>query len=333
MKKRRIFILFVLAIAVAFFLGPQPETPTFKFSLSEDFPNHIHEVSEYISDYESQFHIRPENEGKVYWSTPDSVHKTEYSIVYLHGFSASPGEGLPIHKEIATAYGMNLYVPRLDAHGIEVKEPLMDFSGEKFINSAYEAIKVGELLGDKVIVMSCSTGGTASLFTTAYSNANIHAQIMYSPNCGLYDSRSGMLTMPWGLQIARLVKGGDYNVREVAAEAEKYWYEKYRLEAVVELQNMLEHTMISETYSKVKAPSFVGYYYKNEEFQDDVVSISDIKKMISSLAVPKELLTTHAFEDVRAHALQSRYFSKDLEEVRTETEKFMREILGIKKPA
>ncbi|MEJ6681744.1 MAG: alpha/beta hydrolase [Flavobacteriales bacterium] len=331
MSRKRIILLIIVTIIALFFLGPQPEAPSFKFELPSNFPSELAHVDDFIEESNSIHNIKPDNESVLIWAD-SPASKTEYALVYLHGFSASPGEGNPVNRDIAEDYGMNIYIPRLAHHGLNSNEPLLEFSGVDFINSTYEAIKLAELLGEKVIVMSCSTGGTASLYSIAYSDVNVHSQIMYSPNISLSDPKASLLTMPWGLQIARLVKGSHYNIWELPDDAVKYWYGKYRLEAVVELQNMLETSMTPTTFSKISVPTFISYYYEDDENQDEVVSVEAIKGMINQLSVPKEFLIECAFTTVNAHALQSEYFSQDIPEVKKQTREFIENVLKIKKP-
>ena len=86
--------------------------------------------------------IKPNNEGRIVWY--DSIPtKTDYSIVYLHGWSASQMEGHPLHVDIAKKFGCNLYLPRLAGHGLDEDEPMLDLTADKLLNSAKEAIAVG----------------------------------------------------------------------------------------------------------------------------------------------------------------------------------------------
>ena len=67
---------------------------------------------------------KPNNESKVVFH--DSIpKKTPYSILYLHGFSASTEEGNPVHINIANALGANIYLPRLFGHGLVEEEPIV----------------------------------------------------------------------------------------------------------------------------------------------------------------------------------------------------------------
>jgi hypothetical protein len=136
-----------------------------------------------------------------------------------------------------------------------------------------------------------------------------------------------LLTGPWGIDIAKVVKGGDYNVWDAPAGAEAYWHTTYRLEATVQMQLLLESTMIPATFQKVKVPTFVGYYYKNEAEQDDVVSVPAILDMYELLGSANKRLVK--FENVGAHALASSYFSSDIEGVSAHTNAFAEEVLGL----
>jgi len=287
----------------------------------------IANVGDYIARNEEARPVKEGNYTQLLWV--DSVgKKTKYVLLYLHGFSACPEEGAPVSESIALRYGMNMYAPRLAEHGLIEDEPMINFTGEKYINSAKEALKIARLLGDSVIIMSTSTGSTAALCLASADNA-IHSLICYSPNIRVYDKRASLLTGPWGLQVSRLVKGGDYNVWEAPVEARKYWHTKYRLEATIELQRLLESTMNEETFQKVKVPTFIGYYYKNEEEQDNVVSVPAILSMYKDLASEKKQIVV--FPNGGNHCMPSPYFGKDIPNLTRETARFLEEVLGLKR--
>ena len=46
---------------------------------------------------ESRRPVKPENEARIIWQNDSLKNKTEYAVVYLHGFSASQEEGDPVH--------------------------------------------------------------------------------------------------------------------------------------------------------------------------------------------------------------------------------------------
>jgi pimeloyl-ACP methyl ester carboxylesterase len=273
--------------------------------------------------------IRPGNQAKIVWADFVSKKKTAYSIVYLHGFSASHAEGFPIHKNIAQRFGCNLYLSRLFAHGLDEPEPLLSLTTEKYIESAKEAIAIGKQLGDKVILFSTSTGSTLSLILAA-NDPDIAALIMYSPNIDLYDSKSFLLTKPWGLQLARAVVGDKYYRFEASPEAQKYWNTKYRIEALIVLKSMLDETMKKETFHNIHVPVFMGYYFKDENHQDDVVSIPRMLEMFEQLETPKELKQKVNFPDAGYHVIGSYYWNNNTKPIEDSTVKFLEDIVKLK---
>lgn len=330
LKKIAFGIIAVLVLAaITYFLGPKPQSfnaPNLSDTHLPAWFTDASQIGEYLEKKDDGKKIRAGNYSQVIWA--DSVgKKTKYVMLYLHGFSASPEEGKPIHQGVALRYGMNMYAPRLAEMGLDENEPMLNFTAEKFMASAAEALKVAHLLGDTVILMSTSTGCTAALFLAAQKKG-IHSLICYSPNIQVFDHRASLLTKPWGLQIARKVKGSDYNVWEAPAGAEKYWHLKYRLEATVELQRLIDGTMKPEVFSGINIPTFMGYYYKDEAHQDDVVSVDAMLNMFDKLGSP--IKKKVAFPNAGAHCIPNQYFSKDVENVFAQTCVFIEKELGLK---
>ena len=269
--------------------------------------------------------IKPGNHSKLHWA--DSAgKKTTYALLYLHGFSACPEEGNPVYREFAEKYKMNAYAPLLAEHGLKKKEAMLNFTAKKYLNSVKNAFRIAQALGDSVIIMSTSTGSTAALFLSSVEN-DIHSLICYSPNIRVADTRAALLTGPWGIQIARLVKGGNYHSWEAPEGAVPYWHTKYRLESVLELQHLLESTMNKEVFSKITIPVFVSYYYQDEENQDDVVSVEKILDMTKNLGTPKEKLRVINIKDAKVHAMANGVFNKNTRTVIEKTCKYAEEIL------
>ena len=186
--------------------------------------------------------IKPNNEARIIW-IDSSRQKTPYSVVYLHGFSASQTEGDPTHRRFAKAFGCNLFLSRLADHGVDTTEALLQFTPDRVWESAKEALAVGKKIGDKVILLSTSTGGTLALMLAAEYPDDVFALISLSPNIAINDGAAFILNDPWGLQIARMVMGGDYRVTDANEEHAKYWNKKYRLESLTQLEELVESSM------------------------------------------------------------------------------------------
>lgn len=330
MTKKELFFLAVpVALLGTFMIGPKPRPPKLNAQLPV-FPFSPTETEKYIDSVEKTFpNLKTGNESKIYWANPTKKNKTPYCIVYLHGFSASGMEGFPVDVDIARAFGFNLYVPRLFEHGLEEKEPLLKFTGEKLLASAKEAVALGKNLGNKVILMSTSTGGTLSLYL-ASEHPEIQSLILYSPNIDLFDSRSFILSLPWGLEIARWVQGSDYYSIPADSTAKKYWTTRYRIEALVQLKLLLNASMTQKTFEKIKQPVLLCYYKKDKIHQDSVVSIPAMLKMFNELGTPKNLKMKVAIPGANVHPIASGMVSKDIPSVEAATRDFMTNILGLK---
>ena len=326
MKK---FLVVLMALAVIFVMGPQTEKPTIdgKVPVVEQVVD-LQVLKQEIDTKESitQF-IKPDNASRILFA--DSIpSKTEYCLLYIHGFSASPHEGYPVNQDFAKHYGMNAYIPRLHEHGLEKGQNLLDMTPDKLIQSAKDALQVARQMGEKVILMSTSTGGTLSLILAA-DNPDIAGVILYAPNIEMKEDMTKILTYPWGLQIGKLVSGEMITYPDDPEMVRKYWQSSYRIEAVAYLQSLVENTMTKETFEKVHQPLFLGYYFLDEANQDNTVKVSAMLSMFDELGTPAELKRKVAFPTVGVHPLASDIKSKDIPAVENETFKFAEEILKL----
>lgn len=329
-KITKFFFFLFAAILVLFLVGPKVEKPSVDGYVAPiDQTLSLSELELQINNAEAQVeYLKPDNESRILWANADSLYKTEYVLLYLHGFSASPKEGYPINYDFGKHYGINTYIPRLYGHGLDSPSNLLDMTPDKLINSAKEALNIARQLGDKVIIMSTSTGGTLSLLLAA-ENPDIFAQILFAPNIQIKDDNSKILTYPWGLNLGKMI-AGETIVYDDDAETQKYWQSSYRIEGVVYLQSLVENTMTESVFEKVKQPLFLGYYYKNETENDPTVKVSAMLEMFEQISTPTELKREHAFPEVGVHPLASGIKSKNIDAVRNETYKFAEEILKLK---
>lgn len=270
--------------------------------------------------------LRPGNEGKIYWA--DSIRQTEYCLVYLHGFSASGMEADPIHRELAQRYGMNLYVPRLFAHGITDEDAMLELTVEDYVNSAKEAVAIGKKMGNKVILMASSTGGSLSLYLAA-EDPKIVGLLLLSPNIRIANSGTALFGGPFGLQIARLFVGSHVIWSHSNEAVKKYWTMRYRTEALVQLQILVKTAMRKATFRQVTQPVFLGYYYKNKKEQDDVVSVAAMLKMFRQLGTPEALKCEVSFPEAATHTIVSPLHSDETEKVKYELQSFIENTLKI----
>lgn len=265
--------------------------------------------------------MKPDNEARIIWHDSIGV-STGISIVYLHGFSASQEEGDPIHTEVAKRYGANLYLARLYDHGRSDSMSFKDITPQDMIDSASEAIDIGTRLGDTLVVISCSTGGTLSAYLASIRD-DIDALVMYSPNIDLYDQKSELLLKPWGKQIAQTVFGGMYNTISYDDNAIKYWNDAYHIQGTFMVRDLLNQTMTKEVFNRIDIPVFLGYYFKDEKQSDHVVSVPDMLDFYNAISTPDNQKVRVAYPDAERHVISSWIFSKSIDKVKADTYSFM----------
>ncbi len=328
MRKVKWWILIILLIGFVYLLGPQPDSSEYDTELPQ-IPAETTSLLNYVTQKESKHHVKPDNQARIVWANDSSQEKTEYSIVYLHGFSASQAEGEPVHRSIAKKFGCNLYLSRLAEHGIDTTEPMQRLTVDNYWQSVKEALAIGRQIGNKVIVMGTSTGGSLALKLAA-EYKDVHALVLLSPNIEINDENAWILNNPWGLQLARLILGSDYiESKDKRPMYRQYWSGRYRVEAAVALQELLETTMTKETFRKVTQPVLMLYYYKDEIRQDSTVKVSAMKKMFTQLGTPDNKKYSVAMPNTGNHVIASYIKSNDVKGVEKQIEGFFRNVLKI----
>jgi len=326
----KIIAALIAVLAVVYFFGPKPEAPIYNNNLIQ-VPSNAVALEAYVASNEAKHKVKPDNEARIVWANDSTKAKTPYVIVYLHGFSASQEEGNPVHKNIAKQFGCNMYLARLSEHGIDTTDALMNMTATSLWESAKEAYAIGKQLGDKVILMGTSTGGTVAL-ELASNFEDVAGLVLYSPNIAINNPSAFLTNNPWGLQIARIVMGGKENVLKNRTDTyKKYWNHQYRLEAVVELQELLETTMIPSHFNKINCPLLTLYYFKDEKNQDPVVKVSAMKEMFEAVGTPANLKRMVPIPEAGNHVLASPIQSNDIVSVEKETALFLEQIVQLKK--
>lgn len=330
MLKKKWWLITLLVIVIVYLMGPKPADPLYLASMPI-VPATADSLRQFVADGEAQHKVKPDNEARIIWANDSTRNKTPYAMVYLHGFSASQGEGDPVHKDIARQFGCNLYLSRLAEHGIDTSEPMVNLTSDKYWESAKNALAIGQQLGDKVILVGTSTGGTLALKLAA-EYPDIYALVLLSPNIAINDPNAWLLNNPWGLQIARLVTGSKYmESADKRAIYKQYWTSPYRLEAAINLEELLETTMNKNTFSRIKQPTLLLYYFKDKIHQDSVVKVDAALQMFKELGTPAAAKRAVAMPLTGNHVIGSWIKSKDVPGVEREIASFMQDVLHLAK--
>ena len=150
-------VVLIIAGAILYYLGPRTEVNA---TVNFDPATIGDDVEAFLEREEARFQdIRNGLNKQIVWAYPNSRAKTPLSLVYIHGFSASPGEIRPVMDIVAKDIGANLYYTRLVGHG-RTSDAMAEATVAGWVNDVAEAIAVGRRIGERVILVGTSTGGT-----------------------------------------------------------------------------------------------------------------------------------------------------------------------------
>lgn len=191
------------------------------------------------AEVHSEFGIIPGTEKRIAWNGKPG-ERTEYAVVYLHGFSASRVEIAPVPEKVARALGANLFETRLAGHGRETAR-LEDIPAEAWLADAAEALSIGAAIGEKVILMGVSTGATLAVALADHELfVAVDSLVLISPNFGFDDPAADWLTRPFGPLIARATVGRYREFEPLNDAQERYWTTRYPTAALIEMLRLLE---------------------------------------------------------------------------------------------
>lgn len=329
MKRFFTIIGIVLAtLVVGYAVGPRVSLPTAD-AKQPPVDTDLSKVDAEVARYESGYSIKPDNEARIVWADSNRKEQTPYSIVYIHGYSASQGEGDPVHRDLAKRFGCNLYLARTEGHGLTSPDAMKGMTPTAYLASAERALAIGKVLGKKVIVVGTSMGGMLTLYL-ASKHPEIDGIVLYSPCIEVANSSLKLITKPWGQQILDKVFSDQHvHSERTTPERAKYWYDQYHSDGLMVLQTVLDTYATPETFAKIKQPVFMGYYYKDEEHQDPTVSVAAALRMFDELGTPANLKQKQVFPEAGAHVIASRYTTKDWPNVEKATVQFMEEVLKL----
>ena len=240
-------------------------------------PQSLTNIEENLQQQEARFSdLVDGSEKHIRWfAEPQQASKL--SIVYLHGFSASRQELNPLVERLADTLQANVFFTRLQGHG-RSDDAMAEGSVAGWKADTIGAYQIGQLLGDKVIVVSTSTGATLATWLNTQAIAhNMHANVLISPNFGVKNSSAKIVTWSAGLWLAELI-GGEYRSFTPMNEFHaRYWTERYPIRAVVPMLELVDEVTELDK-SSINTPQLMIY-----SPEDKVINVEDIVRTAAQM--------------------------------------------------
>lgn len=183
--------------------------------------------------------VRPEVASSLHWAGPPG-RRTDLAILYLHGFSASPGELRPLPEDLARALGANLLALRLTGHGLDGRA-LAAARADDWWRDLIQGLTLARGMGRRVVVLGMSTGATLTALAArgAELGAMMDGVVLISPNFALKARGSWMLDLP-GLRAALRLAGDPPRCFAVRNDRHRdRWTSCYPLSAVLPVGALL----------------------------------------------------------------------------------------------
>lgn len=283
----------VLVAALVFLAGPRnafgPNTPSARAQPPQD----IAQLEAWVRTSEAAFtDIKPNNDKRVVWAGA-AGKRTPWAVVYIHGFSASRLETAPMTDLVAKALGANTFYTRLTGHG-RPSPAMGEATVQDWLADAQEALRIGQTLGDKVLVISCSTGATLATWLGANGqNAQVAGHVFVSPNFGPKDKRAEIINGPWGQQIAFALQGDKRSGRAASPAEDGAWTTSYPTRALFPMMALIQEVR-DHALGAFRTPLLVLYSER-----DQTVEPEQTKAAFARLGSPHKRLQVVDYSEAK----------------------------------
>ncbi|WP_112321396.1 alpha/beta hydrolase [Oceanibium sediminis] len=231
--------------------------------------------------------LRPGAQKQVLWADPASKARTPLALVYIHGFSATLEEVRPVPDEVASALGANLFFTRLSGHGRD-GAAMAEASVAAWRDDVSEALEIGRRIGERVILMGTSTGGTLISLALEEDAADVAGVVFLSPNFALQRRGASLLTLPFARRFVPVLLGDECTLEPASAEHARWWTTRYPSSALLPLAAAVAAAERVE-YDRFEIPALFIFSDK-----DEVVSAAATRSVAARWGGPVDLFPLSA---------------------------------------
>lgn len=301
----RAFLTLGVVIAVLVLIGPYEPAP---LTPNVDTSHVGPDIDRYFAAREAEFaDIIPGTEKRVVWAGARG-QKTPWSVLYVHGFSATSEEIRPVPDDVAKGLGANLVYTRLRGHG-RGGDAMAEATVQDWMNDLAEALSAARAVGQRVLVISTSTGGTLML-AAAQDKAmmqDVAGSIFVSPNFGINNPAARLLTWPAARYWLPLLVGADRSFETFNETHARYWTTTYPTVAVLPMAAMVK-AAVALDHSRATVPALFMF-----SEADKVVNPAITRRIAGEWGGPVEIINPalSSRDDPNAHVIAGDVLSPD----------------------
>lgn len=254
----------------------------------------------YLAAQEARFDdIRPGVEKRIVWAGAKGERRA-LSILYVHGFSATSQEIRPVPDLLARELGANLVYTRLTGHG-RGRAAMAEATVGGWMHDMAEGLEVARRVGDRVVVLSTSTGGTLSALAALDGDMarDVVGMAFVSPNFAINSPLAPLLTWPAARSWLRHVAGKERCFEPLSPEHERYWTTCYPIEALLPMAAAVKAAHRADYYG-VTIPALFRF-----SDADRVIRADAVRAVAERWGGPVELqpVTMGAGDDPASHVI------------------------------
>lgn len=268
---------------------------------------------------------RPNNEEKLLKFAP----KTKIAMLYIHGYGASRGEGEFVIDTIAKKLKYNTYYLRLPGHGTNMDDH-KNTEYYQLLDTAIEAAQMTKLLGEKLVIIGTSMGGTIATYIAAEHPNIPDAVILVSPFYRFANPVGNALFFRPFFKTVLLFT--TYRERKDPYDDPNdnwtmYWYAKNYWASLHSLVDLGEFIANDSFYKKVSCPVLLLYYYKDEKHKDGSADVNTMLKAYDTFNNGKHNpLSRKVVIENGDHVLLSKYVKSDWDKAEKAITAFLNDV-------
>lgn len=257
----------IVLVAALWLFGPYEDATLTSngVEVGADLDAHFAQVEAAFDD------ITPGVEKRVVWAGASGA-KTDWAILYVHGFSATSEEIRPVPDDLAQALGANLIFTRLQGHG-RPGDALAGATVRGWVTDLDEGLQAARIAGRKVLVMSTSTGGTlvAALSQDDAMMRDVAGLIFVSPNFGLNTPVARLLSWPAARYWLPPLAGAQRSFEPRNDRHGTYWTTQYPSVSVMPMAALID-AVNAQDHTRQSIPALFWFSMDDQVVRPDVTA-------------------------------------------------------------